>query len=302
MFTTGKASESARARFTMGRAQKAWNLRVGKMRHWDFLFNMVAVGATLSLPASAEHSSVDPPVETVAEGPAQRSEHAPDLSSEDTRVRRVETGQGFIFHPSRPELHAFRFGLGGLYDAVDPQVMYGFSLRVPQVTLDARYGLGAGWSLKGHLNSMFVANELLFGASFAWGREPWSFEGSINAGLYYGKLANFGFDAALLSPEYRPELTAGYDFGNVALSLRGSLIFMGPERARVGDIWGGLDNANLFVGHSEMIYVENVTSSGGVWYFGLGAMTTRAYYQMWLLFPDSPALFTYARTVGGYEF
>jgi hypothetical protein len=31
-------------------------------------------------------------------------------------------------------------------------------------------------------------------------------------------------------------------------------------------------------------------------------MTTRAYYQIWLLFPDSPALYTYARAVAGYEF
>ena len=245
------------------------------------------------------HSASAEPVQAAIEpASAERAE----TDSEESRVRRAETGQGFIFHPSMPSLGGFRFAVGGLYDAVDPDVVYGFSLRVPQLTLDARYGLGAGFSLQGHLNSMFVANELLLGASYAWGKEPWSIEASLNAGVYFGKLANFGFDAALVSPEYRPELTFGYDFGTVALSLRGSAIFMGPEQARVGEIWGGLDNASLFVGHGEMIYVENVTSGGGVWYFGLGAMTTRAYYQFWLLFPDSPALFTYARTVAGYEF
>lgn len=241
-----------------------------------------------------------PALAASAEPPS--SERPETDTSEETRVRRAETEQGFIFHPSMPSVGGFRFAVGGLYDAVDPDVVYGFSLRVPQLALDARYGLGAGFSLQGHLNSMFVANELLLGASYAWGKEPWSIEASLNAGVYFGKLANFGFDAALVSPEYRPELTFGYDFGTVALSLRGSAIFMGPEQARVGEIWGGLDNASPFVGHGEMIYVENVTPSGGVWYFGLGAMTTRAYYQFWLLFPDSPALFTYARTVAGYEF
>jgi hypothetical protein len=224
------------------------------------------------------------------------------LPEEITRVGDVESTQGFVFHPSTPALHAFRFGLGGLYDAVDPQVMYGLELRVPQLALDARYGLGAGWSIKGHLNSMFVTNELLFGASLAGGSGRWSVEGTASAGVYFGKLAQFSFDAAFISPQYRPELTVGYDFGKVALSLRGSLLLMGPARARVGEIWGDFDNANFFVGHSEMLYVENPTSFGSVWYFGLGAMTTRAYYQFWVLFPDSPALFTYARTVAGYEF
>jgi hypothetical protein len=229
-------------------------------------------------------------------------ETSASLPEEATRVQRVESARGFVFHPSTPELHAFRFGVGGFYDAVDPQVMYGVQVRVPQLSLDARYGLGAGWSLKGHLNSMWVTNELLLGAAYAWATGRWSIEGAASAGVYFGKLAQLAFDAALVSPEYRPELTIGYDFGNVALALRGSLLLMGPERARVGEIWGGLDNSNLFVGHSEILYVENPTASGGVWYFGLGAMTTRAYYQFWLLFPDSPALFTYARAVAGYEF
>jgi hypothetical protein len=51
-----------------------------------------------------------------------------------------------------------------------------------------------------------------------------------------------------------------------------------------------------------MLYVENVLPEGAVWYFGLGLLTTRAYYALWLLFPDSPALFTYPRIAGGYEF
>ena len=111
--------------------------------------------------------------------------------------------------------------------------MYGFNVRVPQLTLDARYGLGRGWSLKGHLNSMFVTTELLLGGSYAWRAGDWSFEGSASAGIYVGQLAQVGFDATLLAPEYRPELTLGYDLGDIALSLRGSLLLMGPEqRAR----------------------------------------------------------------------
>jgi hypothetical protein len=237
---------------------------------------------------------------------AAPSAESPDVASPppqyESRVRTIATGKGFLFFPSTPPFKSFRIGVGLSYDALDPQVVYGFNVRVPQITVDARYGLGNGWSLKGHLNSVWVQNELLFGGAYGFRAEPFSIEASVSAGVYLGQLGSFSFDANMISPEYRPELALGYEFGNVALSLRGSLILMGPVRARVGDVWGGLDNAKVFAGHSEMLLVENALHSGAVWYFGLGLMTTRAYYQIWLLFPDSPALYTYARAVAGYEF
>jgi hypothetical protein len=219
-----------------------------------------------------------------------------------TRVERRATRNGFTFYPSAPELHGFRFALGAFYDAIDPDVMYGFNVRVPQLSLDARYGLGKGWSLRGHLNSMLVTTELLVGGSHAWRVGRWGIEATGSVGVYVGKLARFGFDAWLVSPEYRPELTIGHDFGDVAVSLKASLLLMGPERVRVGEVWGGLDNSNAFVGHSEMLYVENPGESDSAWYFGVGAVTARAYYALWLLFPDTPGLFTYPRVVAGYEF
>jgi hypothetical protein len=225
-----------------------------------------------------------------------------ETATEESSVRREATGRGFVFHPSMPPSGAFRFAVGAFYDAVDPAVMYGLELRVPQVTMDARFGLGEGWSIKGHFNSMLVTTELLFGVSRAWQMGRVSIEGSASVGVYLGKLAQFAFDAALVSPEYRPEITIGYDLGSVALSARGTLLLMGPEQVRIGEFWGGLDNSNLFVGHSEMLYVENTTQAHGIWYFGVGSMTTRAYYQLWLLFPDSPGLYTYPRIVAGYEF
>lgn len=238
----------------------------------------------------------------MAASPLPAPDVGPPPPHVEDRVRSIATGKGFLFFPSTSPFNSFRIGVGASYDSIDPQVVYGFNVRVPQITVDARYGLGRGWSMKGHLNSVWVTTELLLGGSYAFRAEPFSIEASVNAGLYLGQLGNLSFDANMISPEYRPELAFGYEFGNVALSLRGSIILMGPVQARVGDVWGGLDNAKVFAGHSEMLLVENALRSGAVWYFGLGAMTTRAYYQVWLLFPDSPSLYTYARAVAGYEF
>jgi hypothetical protein len=119
---------------------------------------------------------------------------------------------GLVFHPSGlpPRI---RSRTRSYYDAVDPQVMYGYVVRIPQITADVRYELGAGWSLRGHLNSMFVTTEALLAGSYAWRAARWSFEAALSAGIYVGTLHDFAFDVLLLAPQYRPELTIGYDLG-----------------------------------------------------------------------------------------
>jgi hypothetical protein len=258
-----------------------------------------------------------PATDTVAAPAPQTASTAPASDApvgpprERYSVDTVASWRGFLFYPSTPKPGTFRFALGANYDAIDPAVMYGMSLRLPQLTVDAVDWLGKGWSIKGHLNTMIVVNELLFGVGYTMRSRPWSLEISASVGMYLGTLGSIfgdtgegvaGFNALFIAPQYRPELTIGYDFGKIAVSLRGSLLLMGPERTKVGGVWGGFDNSNLFAGHSEMLYVENTTRRGSVWYFGAGAMTTRAYYAMWLLFPDSPGLYTYPRITVGYEY
>jgi len=218
-------------------------------------------------------------------------------------VEVVAQQKGFLYYPSAPPAGRMRFSLGATYDAIDPAVMYGMSVRFPQLALDFQDSLGQGFLFKAHINTMIITNEALIGVGYNWhGQGPWSVGAALNAGVFLGKLAGLGFDALTIAGEYRPELTVGYSLGDIALSVRGSVILLGPERARVGDLWGGFDNPNLFAGHSEILYVENTTRSGSVWYFGAGAMTTRAHYAFWLLFPDSPSLYTYPRVVAGYEY
>jgi len=226
--------------------------------------------------------------------------------AEASRVQSVEevaNQRGFLYYPSAPPAGRMRFSLGATYDAIDPAVMYGMSVRFPQLALDFQDSLGQGFLFKAHINTMLLTNEALVGVGYNWhGAGPWSVGAAINAGVFLGKMGQLGFDALTIGAEYRPEVTIGYSLGDIALSLRGSLILIGPERARVGELWGGFDNSNLFTGHSEILYVENTTRSGSVWYFGAGAMTTRAHYAFWLLFPDSPSLYTYPRLVAGYEY
>jgi hypothetical protein len=217
------------------------------------------------------------------------------------RVQAVER-QGFVFHPSVQRAMAFRLAVGVNYDAIDPAVLASKNANVPQLTVDARAGIGRGWSIKGHLNSKLLSSELLLGASYALRAGSWSLEGTLGAGAYLGTLHELDFDVLFLWCEYRPELSVGQAFGNMAISARGTLILRGPQSMRLSGATGQFDDADALVGHSEMLLVENTTGSNAVWYFGAGVMTARAYYAFWLPFPDVPGFYTYPRLVAGYEF
>ncbi|HWO14847.1 MAG TPA: hypothetical protein VNN80_35330, partial [Polyangiaceae bacterium] len=167
----------------------------------------VAVDATTDALAQASTSgassalAVRAPEPAGAAGVTGQEPAVGETAPPESAVARQAVGRGFAYHPSTPPLHAFRLALGGYWDAIDPQVMYGYQLRLPQVSLDARYGLGKGFSLGGHFNSMFVLNELTVGGRYARRFDRWSIEGALSVGVYLGKLAQFGFDALLVAPE-----------------------------------------------------------------------------------------------------
>jgi hypothetical protein len=68
-----------------------------------------------------------------------------DAGTDDraTLVAEVADAKGFLFYPSAPPAGAFRFALGGSFDAIDPEVMYGASFRFPQLTRSGRWGGGS---------------------------------------------------------------------------------------------------------------------------------------------------------------
>ncbi|HEY3497536.1 MAG TPA: hypothetical protein VGK73_22720 [Polyangiaceae bacterium] len=240
--------------------------------------------------------------------PASHPQAAPgDVATLDQPVAAEEalardTRRGTLFHPSRPPLGRFRLGVGGLFDAIDPQAIYGFELRFPHLTIDSRYGLGNGFSLTGHLDTILVINEVTVGGGWAQYYGPWSIEVGLEAGLFVGTLNEFGFDSTYLAPMYVPRVVAGHSWKDIAISLSLDSMFTFTQTVRVGEITENVGGGNSFLGARAMFMVENTLPRGGVWYYGVGAMLTRSYYQVWILLPDSPELLGYARVLAGYEF
>jgi hypothetical protein len=207
-----------------------------------------------------------------------------------------------IFHPLAPSFARGRFALGMQFDAVDPSVVYGMEPRVPQFTFDGKFGLGKSWSLEGHVNTLVVANEILVGVGHSIGEAPVRLELALLAGMSLGFLNNFGFEATYFAPQLRPQVTLGFESFDTFFSLQGALMLGYPHTASVGDVTAQLDVPGPLLGVSGLLCVENRIPNHGVWYFGGGVVSARAFYQIWLLFPDAPGFTTYPRLVAGYEF
>ena len=193
--------------------------------------------------------------------------------------------------------------IGGLVDATDPRAAAGATIRLPQFTSDARFGLGKGWSAAVHLNTILAINELDLGVSYAFPllgdlRGLLQFQ----AGVFVGMLGSFGFQSLVVAPQFRPLVGVSLPTGSLRWSLRGEVLFSGPYFATLGDTSSTLATPPPVANWNVGLMLENLMQNDRLWYAGLVLMASTAVYQNWLLFPDTSRYDYYPRVMGGYEF
>jgi len=193
--------------------------------------------------------------------------------------------------------------IGGVVDGLDPRAAAGASLRVPQFASAARFGLGRGWSVVAHLNTIVAINELDLGASFAFPLLG-DLRGIVQfqAGVFVGMLGSFGFESLVVAPQFRPLVGVSLPKGNLRWSVRGEVIFSGPYFATLGDVSGTLATPPPVANWNVGLLLERLMENDRLWYAGLVLMASTASYQNWLLFPDTSRYDYYPRLLGGYEF
>lgn len=193
--------------------------------------------------------------------------------------------------------------IGGVVDAVEPRAAAGATLRVPQFTSDARFGLGQGWSVVANLTTIVGINELTAGASYAFPLLG-DLRGLVQfrAGVFVGMLGSFGFESLLVAPQFRPLVGVSLPMGTMRWSVRGEVVFSAPYHATLGDVSSTLATTPPVANWNVGLVLENLMRNDRLWYAGLGLMASTALYQNWLLFPDTFYYDYYPRVMGGYEF
>jgi hypothetical protein len=193
--------------------------------------------------------------------------------------------------------------IGGVVDALDPRAAAGASLRVPQFSSEARFGLGRGWSTTVHLNTILAINELDAGVSFAFPLLG-DLRGLVQfqAGVFVGMLGGFGFESLVVAPQFRPLVGVSLPTGNLRWSVRAEVLFSGPYSTTLGDVTSTLATPPAIANWNVALLLENLMDNDRLWYAGLVLMASTGMYQNWLLFPDTSRYDYYPRVMGGYEF
>jgi hypothetical protein len=210
--------------------------------------------------------------------------------------------RGPLFHPDGPGPYRFRLGVGALVDVLPTRVVQSEQRQIPQVTVEARYGLPLGFSVDARLSAIFVSNELAIGPAWTYRIGVVSLAVQDRQAFWYGYLGTSGFDATGWGYINRPGLSVGVPWRSERFSLTGELIYTLGQYAKLGDSQIVKSVQTKLAGTALTFVLESMLDAGGIIYFGAGLLRTTVDYQAWIAFSDQRATLPYPRFLAGYVF
>ena len=93
----------------------------------------------------------------------------------------------------------------------------------PMFNYSGKYTLPKGFNLQGSISTLIISNRINAGPFWNYEKGRYHFGVGFQVAFNYGFLRQFGFNTTLTGWENQPSLTAGYNFGKTALTIRGDL-------------------------------------------------------------------------------
>jgi hypothetical protein len=188
--------------------------------------------------------------------------------------------------PGIMQPYEWRFSLG--YSSIKmPTDVYleAAAARFPLFKFAAVMGLPENFLLDGKVNTEFVTNEFNLGARWVY-----KFNDQLHADVgysiayLYGQLKQFAYDSKISGWTSYPSIAVGYNWGSLALTLRGTLSLINSMQSTSGTttVDFAMERLNGFYYRVtlEQRFYKNTTVGIG---FQVNYM--RFYYPEWLMFP-----------------
>ena len=159
--------------------------------------------------------------------------------------------------------------------------------RWPAWTLGFFMGLPENFLVEARLTTQFINWYIQAGPRWAW--EPTeNLHTYIGADYAYflGGIGAGGFDNSNRSSFFLPNVTVGYSFGDIALTLKGEANFLLTKVDRAGEITVR-SKENEFNGVSGMLFLEQPFWGDTQFTIGFRSNYLKFVYQNWLLFPTT---------------
>lgn len=196
------------------------------------------------------------------------------------------TTAGTIQYPLSIPAREVKTSLGISFSKIPTDIVEeAASYRWPLFIFDLHYGLPENFLLAGKVNTQIVTNHISVGGKWVYDVTP-RFHASIGYDLAYwfGQLKQYGFNNRGHGWINYPNLTLGYDFGSLALTLKSEASYVTSIAASADDIEVS-STMNFFNGVSFTLYLEQPLWKDNNLILGFRMNYLKFFYPEWLLFP-----------------
>lgn len=157
-------------------------------------------------------------------------------------------------------------------------------VRAPMFKVSARYGLPENLVLNGQIATQIINNQFTLGLGWVYARDQFHIGVDYGLAYWFGSLEIQGFDNSANGWINYPGVSAGYDFGILAVTARGELNLVTSLSTFTGDLEISTDN-NFFNGYALSVLVEQPLYRQKYLTLGFRMNHIKFYWPTWPLFP-----------------
>ena len=159
------------------------------------------------------------------------------------------------------------------------------TIRVPLIKFAAVMGLPENFLLDGKINTELLTNQFILGARWVYAFDKhWHADVGYSLAYLYGQLKQAGYNSKISGWYSYPTAAIGYDFGNLTLTLRGTLDFINSMQSTSGTttVDFAMERIN---GFNYRITLEQRFWKNTTIGIGFQMNYVKFYYPEWPMFP-----------------
>ena len=173
-----------------------------------------------------------------------------------------------MYFPHYYQKYKLQYGLG-FYFAHLPLDWVETALQAPLIDLQLSFGLPAGFSLAGSLNTLVVSNQVTLGARWNFIHRNFSFNLGYDLGYSLGIMNIAGFKNTGMVLTHYPNLSVGFKTRTLAFTLKGEALIIA---------WGQMKTGEDLMSSTANIFGKKVLV------IGLKENYVKYYWPAWMVF------------------
>ena len=144
-------------------------------------------------------------------------------------------------------------------------------------------GLPENFLAEGGVETNFVTFNISVGPKWNYQVDRWGFSVGTDIAYWFGQLQHFGFDTKTNGWMLYPNISAGYQFDKLAISLKSELVLNLAQSSKNGEL--EISSSEDFVnGFTVGLYLEQPLWKDNFVVIGIRSTFLKFYYPMWAAF------------------